>query len=897
MNTQLQNKVQSFLPVNIVKIVSNSKGRITMEATPAGKKDDPRYENKEFFYISGVLHDFIKGETIIEMNKQLEEIKKESKNNNLLMFLDGFWSDKHESCYLFSGFIDAKAYNTNRFELISYNNKREIYLSGEIAGEILMDKDLDVDTLASSSSIGLSSGEVKSLLSCSNNKANLLNEIVMNPAHFEKNSTLTKERFTRLKRCLSDIKMYRILHQYSYLRLIGLSRDISVKVLNKFEDNSRNAILKNPSIISQLNYSKDGKVSLAGHDDKSTIQFVKVISSLRYKGYEESIYRSIAKEAMANMRKNGNLASPIIVNHTDPRFEFTIIAEVIRLKMKLEGEFFNLQSESRESIMPKISYARNVLFTASQHGDLFKINKIDSTSNTYLFGFCSDYNLEEKLANNISRLSDKNILDVKGVKDFNITKYVDNPKIIPYEAQVDAVKQTLDYKLSIVTGGPGVGKTTVQKIILAALEDNSNKRLKFRFVAPSGKAATRITESLYGDGANSIPEELKGKTIDSLIRLQYTGKPVFNTERKLDLDVIIIDEFSMADTEKLNYLFDALPDHAKVIISGDKDQLASVEPGNVLSDLIASKCVPFTVLNETKRQGDESDIVPAAYDIIANKMPDLKLENDTNVKDLIFVPAENDDDILNHIDRLISQKITLEDNYSMDDIQVIAARTKSSEGASCKTINDRIRKFMNPKYGNRAFDIADNGKYYIGDRIMCIKNESSKQVMNGNQGVIVNVNKRTHKTHVKFDHLDEELVLETADILSYNKFSISFAMSIHKSQGSEYPVVIIPISNHPGDKKMLSAQLLYTAATRGKSMVYLVGSKDALKLAISKKEEVVRYGFLKSIIENSMKKLPDNLIRFRPIIIGGEAVNNNAVTYIDKKDYSQENNDNSEYQL
>lgn len=381
--------------------------------------------------------------------------------------------------------------------------------------------------------------------------------------------------------------------------------------------------------------------------------------------------------------------------------------------------------------------------------------------------------------------------------------------------QQDAVAQSMAEKVQIITGGPGTGKSTITKAILAITEKLTDKII---LTAPTGRAAKRMTE-ITGR---------KAKTIHSILEFDFkAGKFKRGLDNPLECDLIIIDESSMIDTYLMYSLLKAIPDTARAIFVGDINQLPSVGPGNVLKDLISSKCIPVTELNEIFRQAAGSRIITNAHRINNGTFPDISNHSDS---DFFFLDTETPEDVLRNILALVTQR--LPNKYKFDpfmDIQVLAPMRRGVIGI--ENLNTILQEQLNP----HGTPLLWAGRRFLpGDKVMQIRNDHKREVYNGDIGRIVSIDTIEQEMIVKVD--DREIVYEFSDL---DELVLAYAVSVHKYQGSECPCVVIPV--HTTHFKLLHRNLLYTAVTRGKQLVVLVGTKKAIFLAVKNDEVKRRY--------------------------------------------------------
>ncbi len=376
------------------------------------------------------------------------------------------------------------------------------------------------------------------------------------------------------------------------------------------------------------------------------------------------------------------------------------------------------------------------------------------------------------------------------------------------KSQKEAVKQALFSKLLVITGGPGVGKTTLVRSIVTILQA---KNIKIQLCAPTGRAAKRLAESTGQEA----------KTIHRLLEIDpVTGQFKRNEWSPLECDLLVVDEASMVDIQLANSLFRAIHQRTAVIIVGDVDQLPSVGPGSVLSDLIESKSLPVIRLTEVFRQAASSWIIKAAHKINKGIFPELPKKGD--ISDFYLISLEEPERVSETIVDLVKRR--LPNAYKVDpikDIQVLCPMNKSSTGA--RTINEQLQQALNPpsEYSVTMFGLT----FSVGDKVMQIENNYDKNVYNGDIGFVSSIDKTEGQVFVDFDGSKVSYAFEELDELV-----LCYATTVHKSQGSEFPVVIIPVTSQ--HFVMLKRNLIYTGVTRGKRLVILVGQTKALSLAI-----------------------------------------------------------------
>jgi len=392
------------------------------------------------------------------------------------------------------------------------------------------------------------------------------------------------------------------------------------------------------------------------------------------------------------------------------------------------------------------------------------------------------------------------------------------------EGQVNALKHACVEKFMIITGGPGTGKSTITKALLTI-----QARLTSRIVlaAPTGRAAKRLSE-VTGYHA---------QTIHSLLEIDFTnGGFKRGANNPLECDLIIIDEVSMVDTALMASLLKAIPSRARVLMVGDVDQLPSVGPGAVLKDLLESKLVPRHRLEEIFRQAAGSRIITSAHDINRGQCPDLSWQPSS---DFLFFNLGEPELIVEKIVTLISQDLVKIRAFDpIDDIQVLAPMKRGLIGT--ENLNHVLQKVLNPQ---TCAPLMKMGRSFLpNDKVMQIRNNYEKGVFNGDVGRIRDIDQDNQELTVRFD--DREICYDFADL---DELVLAYAVSIHKYQGSETPCVVIPL--HMSHYRMLQRNLLYTAVTRGKRCVVVVGNKRAMTCAVQRQDAGERMTGLRYLID------------------------------------------------
>lgn len=390
------------------------------------------------------------------------------------------------------------------------------------------------------------------------------------------------------------------------------------------------------------------------------------------------------------------------------------------------------------------------------------------------------------------------------------------------QKQKEAIKACLHHGVLVLTGGPGTGKTTVIKGILSILKAQG---LKIRLAAPTGRAAKRLSETT-GQKALTIHRLLEANNLAQDDNLQLGFSKDINDQ--LDADVIILDEVSMVDIVLMHHFLNAVPDGCRIILVGDTDQLPAVGPGSVLKDIIRSQKIPAIRLDEIFRQAQTSMIIQNAHIINAGRLPDLRKQ----YSDFIFYELNDDTSITQKILDLCTKDLPHEGFDVLKDVQILSPMHRFLCGV--ENLNLMLQEQLNPKKNQDELKYSSQ-TFRVGDKVMHIRNNYQKNVFNGDIGFIQDINNEK----LTVDYFDHIVTYEKNEL---NELTLAYASSVHKSQGSEYKVVIIPLST--SHYIMLQRNLLYTAITRAKQKVIIIGSKKALMTAVQSNRTQKRYTLL-----------------------------------------------------
>ena len=477
------------------------------------------------------------------------------------------------------------------------------------------------------------------------------------------------------------------------------------------------------------------------------------------------------------------------------------------------GQFLDLSSESVEDVMEDMALA----------GDL-QLTVLDGQEVLYFYGY---YKTECMIVRKIAEMTGEKPKTVAANVDAVIRKAESEGDVALSAQQRDAVKNSLGYSVSIITGGPGTGKTTIINTLIKIMEEGG---LEVAVAAPTGRAAKRITQT---SGKEAV-------TVHRLLDYYYDeeqSRMVFgrNAENPLDYDAVIIDEASMMDLMLTGVLLRALKPGSRLILTGDADQLPSVGAGNVLGDLIGSGYVYTSRLTEIFRQAEESMITVNAHAIRRGSYPQYG-------GDFQLIRMDKQAEILDKV-------VSLASSFPPDTVQVLTPVKKGILGST--NLNSRLQEAFNPKAEGKEEVQFGSAVFRVGDRVMQIKNNyrleykkpdgsSGQGIFNGETGIVAAAAGEEKKLTVCYDG-DRWVEYE---YIKLDEIELAYAVTVHKSQGSEFPVVIIPMSWFP--PALATRNLIYTAVTRGKEKVIIVGRDDYLNAMVDNNEEGRRNSGLKT---------------------------------------------------
>lgn len=578
-----------------------------------------------------------------------------------------------------------------------------------------------------------------------------------------------------------------------YLGEYGISNTSSVKIYNSFGPSCVDRIKANPYILCEGDFG----VSFESAD------FIAKKESL---------------EPESNVRLRAGIT--YVLRHNERNGHTCLPKDKL---LKTSADFLVVNPEKVNECMEEMLFDRSLI------GD-----KFDETE----FVFTPQLHLSETYVS--SRI--KMLLKFPSEKIKDIDKEIEicekNDGITYAELQKQAITSALTEGMLVLTGGPGTGKTTTLNAIIKIMKEKGKKVL---LSAPTGRAAQRMSE-LTGDEA---------KTLHRLLEVSWDKQdnPVFNKNERnqLKCDALIVDEVSMVDTFIFESVMRALPLGCRLILVGDSDQLPSVGPGNVLGDLIDSGILPVVRLNEIFRQAQQSLIVTNAHKIVNGEMPVLNKAD----KDFFFLQRNNKTEVTNVITDLCTNRLPKAYGYSaFENIQVLSPSKKGELGTA--ELNHKLQSALNPKSDEKAEVTIGSKTFRTGDKVMQIKNnydirwfkdngETGEGIFNGDIGIIERIDKKVKMIKISFYDKTAMYTYENASDLDF-----AYAVTVHKSQGNEFDAVIIPMFSGP--PQLYYRNLLYTAVTRAKKTLILVGNPQTVEYMVNNNRRTKRYSGLKEFL-------------------------------------------------
>jgi exodeoxyribonuclease V alpha subunit len=438
---------------------------------------------------------------------------------------------------------------------------------------------------------------------------------------------------------------------------------------------------------------------------------------------------------------------------------------------------------------------------------------------------------EKSVAQKINNLLSKDLIlkgiDVDAV--YQSLRMPDEKGLMLNEEQQRGIVTCLQSRVAIITGGPGTGKTTMIRRLIEVFE---RYKVSFKLAAPTGRAAKRMFEST-------------GRSTETLHRLLEFSPGIMNFTRNemnaLECDVLVVDEASMIDIFLMNAIVKALPHNATLLLIGDIDQLPSVGPGNVLHDLIATKRIPTIRLQHIFRQAQDSFIIINAHRVNQGEFP-THPEKGTR-SDFVYINKDKPEDLLSLLPLIYNKKLA-QRGISAHDTMILTPMNRGVAGAV--RLNQELQVILNGQTPQQESVSQFGRTFKVHDRVMQIRNNYDKFVFNGDIGVITSIHKADQKLIIRFGERDLEY-----DFAELNELMLAYAISIHKSQGSEFQAVIIPLFMQ--HFILLQRNLIYTAITRAKKLCIIIGQPRALAMGIKNDKGVDRRTFLKELLIDELE--------------------------------------------
>lgn len=628
----------------------------------------------------------------------------------------------------------------------------------------------------------------------------------------------------------------------------GIGPIMADRIVKAFGLDTLDIIENNPSRLAEVDGMGEKRIAMITEAWEEQKEIKEIMIFLQGHGvsatYSSKIYKKYGRKSIEVVKDNpyrlatdiqgiGFLTADKIAQYIgiDPQSVIRAKAGVIYTLNELTNEghvyypYDELIEKTRKTLMPSnlaLKVDRDVIVRAIAELSLEKHIFLEDVENHKAVCLAPFYVAETGIANMLKGLKDS-LSNIRPINSEKALEWVqDRLGIKLAERQKEAISLATNSKVLIITGGPGTGKTTIIKAILNIFQQ---LKLKILLAAPTGRAAKRMEEAT----------NFEAKTIHRLLEYSFhKGGFQKNQDDPLDAHVVIIDEASMIDTLLMYHLLKAIPSHAHLILVGDVNQLPSVGPGNTLKDIIESGTFNVVTLIEIFRQAQESMIVVNAHKVNRGEFPLLKNSNKKELTDFYFILEEYPEKILNKIIKLCKERIPHRFGYHpIRDIQVLTPMHRGIIGAS--NLNIELQRHLNP---NQSSMTHGSRTYKLGDKVMQIANNYEKEVFNGDIGWVSRIDEEDHELEIDYD--GRKVWYEYSEL---DEIALAYAVSVHKSQGSEYPVVIIPVVIQ--HYVLLQRNLIYTAITRAKKLVILIGTKKALAIAIKNNKVEKRYTSLK----------------------------------------------------
>lgn len=630
--------------------------------------------------------------------------------------------------------------------------------------------------------------------------------------------------------------------------ITGIGPKLAERIVDKFGKDSLDILQYRPQLLTEVSGIGEKKAGAIAESFEEQREIKEVMLFLQQYGvsptYTMKIYKKYGDRTIEFIRENpyrladdvtgiGFKMSDSIAKKmgVDPKSPYRIMSGIkyVLGQCNLEGHTFVYKNELVEKTSQILTVDKQLIedgiTTLTFDGEVHQEN-IEGEVAIFPMAF---YYAETSVCKKLIDLSSTSFEDINIDIEKEIKNIEEREGIQLAHNQKIAIEESVKNGVTVITGGPGTGKTTTVNSIIKLFE---GQNLSIALAAPTGRAAKRMSETT-GKEAKTIHRLLEYSFLEDGMGMGFMK----NGEDPLTCDVLIVDEVSMVDILLMYHLTKAIMPGTRLILVGDVDQLPSVGPGNVLNDIIESGLVKVVRLTEIFRQAQESMIVVNAHRINQGLKPQINVKD----KDFFFISKRNQDDLLFTIKGLCKKRLPKFNNYdSIKDIQVLAPMKNSKVGTY--NLNRELQSILNPKSPIKKEKTIGDKLFRVGDKVMQIKNnynikwksenglKDGEGIFNGDMGYVHDIDEEAKTITVFYD--DEKYV--NYDFSGLDEIELAYAVTIHKSQGSEFPVVVLPLTWGP--PMLLNRNLLYTAVTRAKELVVLVGMEKYLYMMINNKK-------------------------------------------------------------